>query len=148
VTRNDYETLIMTDYPYLDAVRVWGGEDHDPPTYGKIFVAAKPTTGLSLSELQKSNLVSVLESRNVVSLEVEVLDPDFIKLVVSSNVRYDSNLTTKSENTIKSEVIQEVEDFNDTEINDFDSKFRYSKLVAAIDDVDQAILSNSTTIKL
>lgn len=149
VTKGDYETLIKKDIPSIQYVRVWGGEDNDPPEYGRVFVSLKPFTGLSLSEDQKQNLINTyIRPRNIISLEVQIIEPDYLFLQVESVVLFRSRNTTLTDVDIQTAVKNAILSFSARELNGFDADFRYSKLVEAIDDADSSIQGNLTSIKL
>ncbi|MAM98150.1 MAG: hypothetical protein CL701_06230, partial [Chloroflexi bacterium] len=95
VTIHDYVALVKRDYGDAQAVVAWGGEDADPPIYGKVYVAIKPTSGTVLSEASKKFVQDeILAKRNIVGITPEVVDPDYMYLKVSSTVKYDSGSTT------------------------------------------------------
>ena len=91
VTINDYKRLLERDYPAAESIVAWGGEDNDPPVYGKVYLAVKPQTGLTLSTSTKAFIAdTVLGNRNIVSITPEVVDPDYMYVTVTSSVKYDS----------------------------------------------------------
>lgn len=149
VTKLDYETLIRKDIPSIQYLRVWGGEDNVPPQYGRVFVSLKPYTGLSFSTDQKAELINTyIRPRNPISIEVIIVEPDYLRLQVESLIQYRSSNTTLTEADIKSKVQAAIAEFRTTELNGFDADFRYSKFVQAIDDADPAIEGNLTNIKM
>ena len=149
VTRQDYETLIKKDVPAIEYLRVWGGEDNDPPHYGKVFVAVKPFTGLSLSADQKEILVNnYIRPRNPISIEVVIVEPDYLRLNIESLVFFDSTKTLLSAPDLIQKVKQSILDFKASDLRGFESHFRYSRLVRAIDDSDPLISGNLTNINL
>lgn len=149
VTRNDYETLIRKDNPNVEFVRVWGGEDNVPPDYGKVFAAIKPKTGTRLSVDQKTSIVNrLLKERNVISVEVKLVDPDYLYMVLTSNVRFRSKATTLKSNDIKKAVFDRITEYKGAVLNGFDADFTHSKLLATIDSVNKTITGNITTIEL
>lgn len=149
VTRNDYETLIKKDFPEVEFVRVWGGEDHIPVTYGKVFLSIKPfgTTSLSLNRRQQL-IDTIIRERNLISIEVDIVEPDFLNLVVNTNVRYNPRATSLSAGDVQKSIIESIREFRNDSLRGFNSSFRYSQLVGAIDDSDASILNNLTTITM
>ena len=96
VTINDYKRLLERDYPAAESIVAWGGEDNDPPVYGKVYLAVKPQTGLTLSTSTKAFIAdTVLGNRNIVSITPEVVDPDYMYVTVTSSVKYDSTKTNQ-----------------------------------------------------
>ena len=149
VTIHDYVALIKRDYGAAQAVVAWGGEDADPPVYGKVYVAIKPTSGTVLSESSKSYVQDeILKKRNIVGITPEVVDPDYMYLKITSTVKYDSGTTTNSAAILKSTVTTAVTDFGDTNLKTFDKSFRYSKLIQAIDASEISVKSNQASIQL
>jgi len=147
VTIFDYVTAIKKDYSGADAVVAWGGEDADPPVYGKVYVAIKPTSGAVLTESAKTLVKdTILKQRNVVGITPEIVDPDYMYLKVNSTVKYDSGMTTNSASVLKSTISTAVTDFGSTNLKSFDKSFRYSKLIQAIDEAEVSIKSNQTSV--
>lgn len=149
VTKTDYEVLIKKDFPAIDAVRVWGGEENVPPQYGKVFISLKPSEGLVLSNSLKDYITQqLIKKRNMVSVEVVIVDPDYIYLVIDSTVRYRSQLTNDSSGVIQQAIVDAIVDFGESNLNMFDSYFRYSKMVRDIDASHTSIQNSMTSIKL
>ena len=149
VTIHDYVALVKRDYGDAQAVVAWGGEDADPPIYGKVYVAIKPTSGSVLSEASKKFVQDeILAKRNIVGITPEVVDPDYMYLKINSTVKYDSGATTNSASVLKSTVTNAVTDFGDTNLKNFDKSFRYSKLIQAIDEAEISVKSNQTSLQL
>ena len=53
VTSRDYEAALLSEYSDIESVYVWGGQDNDPPEYGKVFISLKPKSGLTVDETKK-----------------------------------------------------------------------------------------------
>jgi hypothetical protein len=133
VTITDYETLIKKDYPFIDSLRVWGGEDNDPPKYGVVFVSIKPQDSLYLSSQEKNKLINdIIKKRNIISTEVQIIDPDFTYLVPQISVRYDSSLTNLTTGEIKNAVIAASNTYVSTYLNEFKKDFRESRYHASL----------------
>jgi len=149
VTADDYRTLLPQLYPNVDAISVWGGEKNDPPIYGKAFICIKPKTGATLTNETKNQITSnILKDKNVVSILPEIVDPDFMNILVDTTVYYNSNATSKGASTIQTIVADIISNFNNTYLNKFDSVFRQSKMSKEIDNSDPSIVSNVTKINL
>jgi len=147
VTKNDYETLILKDIPLVESVRVWGGEENDPPEYGKVFCAIKPKTGTSLNLEDKSRIItSFIKPRNLVSLEVIVTEPEYIGVTLDVQVNYNSSKTILSADSVKSKVFTAIQSFKTDNLAGFDSDFRFSQFVNYIDGADDSIVSNITKV--
>ena len=148
VTLNDYKAKVSEYYPNADAVAVWGGEDNNPPEYGKIFVALKPKNSDYLSDTEKKEVVRKLNALNMLTVRPTIVDPEIIKILISTTFKYNANQTTLSQGEIETVVINAINDFDNKNLSNFDSIFRHSRLIQAIDDSNDAILSNTTNIRL
>ena len=56
VTPNDYKSLIPFLYPNIDSVSAYGGEELDPPEFGKVYITVKPKNGEFLSAVAKDSI--------------------------------------------------------------------------------------------
>ena len=148
VTTTDYETLVQSIYPNALSVSAWGGEDDETPRYGIVKIGIKAASGSTLTETTKADIVNKLKPYNVASVRPEIVDPEVTSVLLTSTVKYDSKSTTKSSDTLKSEITTAVTNYNTNTLQKFDSVYRHSKLTGLIDDVDTSILSNITTIKI
>jgi hypothetical protein len=148
VTTSDYETIVRSIYPNALSVSAWGGEDDETPVYGTVKIAIKAASGSTLTTSTKTNIVKALKPYNVASVRPVIVDPETTSILITSNVKYDSRLTTKSATTLKSDVLSALTNYNSNTLQKFDSIFRYSKIVGLIDDTDTSIVSNITTIKI
>jgi hypothetical protein len=149
VTKYDYETLIRKDISIAEYVRVWGGEENTPPEYGKVFCSIKPKTGTSLNYEDKVRLVnSFISPRSLVTVDVIIVDPDYIRLVIDSTVNYDSSKTAYNADVLTAKVLSSIEQYKTDNIIGFDSDFRYSKFCSYIDAADDSIVSNNTGVKI
>tara|TARA_E500000318_G_scaffold4934_2_gene5044 strand:- start:19959 stop:21776 length:1818 start_codon:yes stop_codon:yes gene_type:complete len=143
VTIEDYKGLLLSQ-PNISGVSVWGGEDNDPPSYGKVYISVIPTTGTVLTATEKNNLInSVIKPKRVLTVSTEIVDPDYIYLQIVASVKYDATLTTKTSGDIQALATTTIKNYNTTDINQFLEYFRYSKLSRLIDLSDESILNNS-----
>jgi hypothetical protein len=148
VTTSDYETIVKSIYPNALSVSAWGGEDDETPVYGTVKIAIKAASGSTLTTSTKASIVASLKPFNVASVRPVIVDPETTSVLITSNVKYDSRLTTKSAATLKSDVLSTITDYNTNTLQKFDGIFRYSKLLGLIDNTDTSIISNITTIKI
>jgi hypothetical protein len=149
VTAEDYKVILPKLYNNIDTMQVWGGEDNDPPIYGKVFLSIKPKTGRTLTTSTKENIrTSILSGRTMVSITPEIVDPIYINLAPTVNVYWNPNITTSGSTDISTKVKSTVLNFYNNEIKKFDTVFRYSKFVSEIDKSDVGIVSNMTTIRV
>lgn len=150
VTTTDYRTLILRDVPNVEAVSVWGGQDQLPhPVYGKVFIAIKPVGEETLNSLQKASIKNtILNTKNIVSVIPELVDPKYIYLKINTKLVYDRRKTTLTKNEVVSKLKLQVNLFAQKELSNFETSFRYSKFLYLIDNVDVGIISNITNISL
>ena len=148
VTTTDYETLVKSIYPNALSVSAWGGEDDETPRYGIVKIGIKAASGSTLTETTKADIVNKLKPYNVASVVPQIVDPEIISVLLTSTVKYNTSATTKSSDTLKSEIISSLTDYNTNTLQKFDSIYRHSKVTGLIDDVDNSILSNITTVKM
>ena len=148
VTTTDYETLVKSIYPNATSISAWGGEDDETPVYGVVKIAVKGQSGVPLTNATKLDIVTKLKSYNVASVRPEIIDPIITSVVLVINAKFDKNSTTKTADTLKSEIVDAITDYNTNTLTAFDGVFRYSKVMGIIDDVDNSILSNITTVKI
>lgn len=148
VTLNDYKAKVQEYYPNADAVAVWGGEDNDPPEYGKVFISLKPQNSDYLSETEKVEVQNKLNQLNMLTVRPVIIDAEIVKILISTIFKYNKNDTTLSKGELEQLVRTGIVNFDNTNLNNFDSIFRHSNLVKAIDEINDSILSNITNIRL
>ena len=148
VTATDYESIVKTLYPNALSVSAWGGEDDETPVYGVVKVSIKAASGSTLTEATKASIVKGLIPYNVASVRPQIVDPETTSVLLTSNVKYDKKGTSKTGDTLKTDIITAITNYNATTLQKFDGVFRFSKLTGLIDDVDTSILSNITTINM
>jgi len=149
VTADDYKVIIPKFYNNVDAISVWGGEENDPPIYGKAYICIKPKTGDTLTQSTKQIIIKdIIKGKSLVSIIPEIVDPDILYISVNSNVYYNPKLTTRSADTIKSIVVDTIKAYNTGNLNKFDAVFRESALSSLIDKSENSIVSNITKIQL
>ena len=150
VTTEDYKSIILSKFPDAKTVSVWGGEDNDPPIYGKVFVCVKPTgTANKLTNVQKAQLTSsILAKRNVVSVQPEIVDPEYINIALNVTAYYNPSATTKTQNQLKESIKNAIFNYDDDNLQTFEGVYRHSQMSKAIDNSDPAITNNVTTVLL
>jgi len=148
VTSKDYETLVRSLYPNALSVSAWGGEDEETPIYGVVKISIKAASGSTLTNATKNDLITKLKQFNVASVRPEIVDPESTYVVFTSNVKYDTKATVKSKETIQSEIITAIKNYNVNTLQRFDGVFRFSKLTSTLDNVDESIVSNISSIKI
>ena len=149
VTANDYEAIVRKVYPATSDIIIFGGEDQDPPEYGKVFIVLKPTDASYLTSLTKSQIISDLKKYVVASVEPRIVDPSILYVELTSKIYYNSLVTDQTTSNIRDKVISSVQSYLETsDTEKFNGKFRYSKFVGVIDDADVSINSNLTSLMM
>ena len=148
VTLNDYKSKVSEYYPNADAIAVWGGEDNDPPEYGKVFLAIKPQNADYLSESEKTVIINNINKLNMLTVRPTIVDPDIVKILITTTFQYNKNVTQLSEGELETLVSNAIMDYDKNNLANFDAILRHSKLIQAIDNADDSILSNTTNIRL
>ena len=146
VTPNDYSSLIPFLYPNIDSVSAYGGEELDPPQYGKVFITVKPKNGEILSSITKDSIKNDLKKYTVAGIKQEFIDLKYLYVEYESTVSYDSGYIPDQQQ-LRSRILSAIESYSKSaDINSFGGRLKYSKLVSTIDKVDTAITSNITNI--
>jgi hypothetical protein len=149
VTPDDYKAIVYSQFSDAASVTCWGGEDNNPPVYGKVYICVKPKDADKLTTTQKAGLVAtILDQRNVVSVQPIIVDPEYINIALTVTVYYNEQATSKTSSEIAAGVTNTINAYNANDLSRFDGVFRYSKLSKLIDNSDQAITNNITTVLL
>jgi len=149
VTANDYSALIKSRFDNVNSVMVWGGEENDPPVYGKVFVSIDPLPNSIITASDKDFIVrEIIKPRSVVSIQTEFVDPIYHYLTVNATVRYDRTVTTATSATIQSAVDAAVRTYFTENLNALEKNFYYTDLIKYIQRVSSAIFSVSIDLKL
>lgn len=151
VTKDDYITAIQQNnlgYSF-DAVNVWGGQQNDPPVYGRVFICMKPTGAYTITENQKSKLIKdVLKPISMMTVEPTIVDPDYTYVQITANVLYDPKKTTATSDQIKATVRNAINSYAKSTLNTFNSTFKASEFNNRINALDASIITNEISIKL
>jgi hypothetical protein len=149
VTKNDFDIILRKDFPNIESTSVWGGEENDPPIYGKIFVALNPKQGYILTEAEKEEIRNkLIDERVTVTLNPEIVDPIYTYIKLKVNVEYNKTLTVLSKEQIVSAMRNNVIDYNERELGRFGAFFALSKLATIIDETEPSVLGNDTRVFL
>jgi hypothetical protein len=148
VTAADYEAIIPTIYPETESVSAFGGEDLNPPSYGKVFVSIKPYNGVFLSSSIKDNIKTALKKYTVAGIVPEIVDLKYIYVETNSSVYYNTNLAPSAA-SVRSTIQSNIVNYSDSsELNKFGARFKYSKFQNIIDNSSEAVTSNITTVTM
>jgi hypothetical protein len=147
VTTEDYKALIYKNFPQAASIVVWGGEDNDPPIYGKTYICIKPTDTNKLTESQKDYIkTNIIGPKSIVSITPEFVDPEYFNVQINTTAYYNAKISDKTPAQLETIIRNVIYDYDNTNLKKFDGVLRYSQLVGLIDDADQAIVNNTTKI--
>ncbi len=146
VTSDDYKTLVKQAFGAIDSISVWGGELNDPPEFGKAFISIKPEGSLTLTREEKASITDALQSKRILSIEPVVVDPDYTYLFFNVFFKYNSTFTSFTKSQMETRVRETIENFNQTQLQNFDGVFRHSQLLREIDLSDSAILNSTVRV--
>ena len=146
VTATDYETIVPTLYPEAESISVFGGEDLNPPKFGRVFISIKPINGPFVSNQVKDNIEFSLRKYAVAGIVPEIIDLKYLYIETDTTAYYNSN-STSDPNYIKDLIFSNIKKYaNSNELNKYGARFKYSKYLKIIDDSDIAVTSNITKI--
>lgn len=150
ITTKDYESYLKKNYPAIDSISVWGGEEETPKAYGKVYVSMKPKQNYYISETEKQRIINeIISPKSIVSVDTIIRDPEYLYLLVSNYVEYNKNKTTQNPEGIKNSIRNSILLYNQNNLNKFGATFVLSKLQDNIDSVDlNAIIGSETILRL
>jgi len=149
VSTRDYEAIIPQIYPNVASIACYGGEEAEPPEFGKVFLAIKPRNADKLSLSEKNSVLKKLREYSVAAIQPTIIDPSILYVDLTSFVYYNPNITRKSPEELKNLIITTLTVLNSSgEFNKFGGKFKYSKIQNIIDDAERSITSNITRISM
>ncbi len=149
VSTRDYEAIIPQIYPNVSSISCYGGEEAEPPEFGKVFLAIKPKNADKLSLSEKNSVLKKLREYSVAAIQPTIIDPSILYVDLVSFVYYNPNLTRRTPAEVKNLVIITLTTLNaSAEFNKFGGKFKYSKVQNIIDDAERSITSNITRIAM
>ena len=149
VTVQDYKAKLQELYPGADSIAVWGGEDNTPPTYGKVYVALKPSQfSNNLTTAEKNGLKKSLSALSVLTVRPEIIDAEILQILLSTSFKYDPTKTSQTKSALETLVRASILSYDNSELSGFDTLFRHSQLTSKIDGTETSLLSNITNVKL
>ena len=146
VTPRDYEAIIGTIFPRTESVSVIGGEELDPPQFGKVQISIKPKNGTFVSDFDKSQIKNKLKSYAIAGINSEIVDLKILYVEIDTNVYYNPSQVASASN-LRTSILRGLGEYaNNVEINKFGGRFKYSKVSTLIDRIDNGITSNITKV--
>ena len=146
VTTSDYENLLRQNFAEIQAVSAYGGENVDPPQYGKVFISIDIQNADGIPDTTKATLYEFIKPRSPLSIDPVIVEPDFLYLKIDTNVSYNINITSLPENDISTFVKTSISNYNLNYLSNFKKTLRYSNFVKSIDSSHASIISNETSV--
>lgn len=150
VTYSDYAAYIQKNYPALDSISVWGGEDELPPVYGTVFISMKPKQGYFISDAEKQKIIDeIIKPKSIVAVNSIIRDPEYLYLTLNSKVLYNPKKTTSTSEQLKNSIRNALISYKTTNLDKFESTFVLSKVQDAVDSVDtNAIIGSEVIVRV
>ena len=146
VTPRDYEAIISTIFPRTESVAVVGGEELNPPQFGKVQISIKPKNGTFVSDFDKSQIKNRLKNYAVAGINSEIVDLKLLYVEIDSTVYYNPSQIASASN-LRTSIVSTLNSYaNNVELNKFGGRFKYSKVSTLIDRIDNGITSNITKV--
>jgi hypothetical protein len=149
VTANDYKAIIEANYPLVESIAVWGGEDNNPPKYGKVIISLKPYKGYTINTEIKNKITNnILQDKKMMTIIPEFVDPNYLYITLDTKVKFDPKNSRYNANEITTLVKGKINDYFSTDLQKFNKSFVYSKLSKNIDSIDASIIGNVSNFKI
>ena len=148
VTARDYESIVQQVYPNTESVSVVGGEEVDPPQFGTVLITIKPKNGEFVSDFDKTQILTKLKSYSLTGINQKIVDLQVLYVEIESFIYYD---TTKvaAVNNLKTKITSALTTYSKSgDVNKFGGRFKYSKVLNVVDNIDNAITSNITRVRI
>ena len=148
VTSRDYEAIIQSIYPNAESVAIVGGEELNPPQFGKVQISIKPKNGTYVSDFDKQFILNRIKKYSIAGINQQIIDLKILYVEIDSVVYYNTNQVSNA-NDLKTTIISTLTEYSkNIDMNRFGGRFKYSKVVQLIDRVDNAITSNITKVRI
>ena len=148
VTSRDYEAIIQSIYPNTESVSVVGGEEVDPPQFGTVLITIKPKNGEFVSDFDKNQILTKLKSYSLTGINQKIIDLQVLYVEIESFIYYDSTKVA-AVSDLRTKIVNALTTYSQSgDVNKFGGRFKYSKVLNVIDNIDKAISSNITRIRM
>ena len=149
VTAQDYKSLILDNLSSAKSVVVWGGEDNVPPVYGKVFITVDPKDGYVITDNDKNFILNtVLKPRNVMAIQAEFVDPEFLYIGFNVVVSFDPNTTNYTATDIVALVQNQISSYFATNLSTLDKTFFFSQFADSLTAINSSIVGVLIDMKL
>ena len=143
VTKRDYEILLRNRFPNIEAISVYGGDEVDPPQFGKVIISVDVTGGEGAADFEIASFTDYLKDKTPLTIEPVFVPAKFLFIDTVVDIVFDPNITTKSASQIRSEITNAITSYSTSNLSDFNKTLRQSRLAATLDAVDNSIISSS-----
>ena len=127
---------------------VVGGEEVDPPQFGTVLITIKPKNGEFVSDFDKTQILTKLKGYSLTGINQKIVDLQVLYVEVESFIYYDSTKVA-TVNDLKTKITTALTTYSKSgDVNKFGGRFKYSKVLNVVDNIDKAITSNITRIKI
>lgn len=148
VTANDYKGIIPAIFSNVESVVAYGGDELDPPQYGKVFISIKPRQGKYISTVTKEEIKTKLKQYTIAGIKPEIIDLKYLYIEINTSIYYDRSAISEISN-LRKKVIETITQYGTSyDLNNFGGRFKYSKLTSLIDNVSTSITSNITKVRM
>ena len=149
IIAEDYKRIILAENSDLESVVSFGGENADPPIYGKVFIAVKPFGEQFTTESRKALLKNSIIDRTPLSIDPVIIDAEYTYIIANISTYYDSSTTKESEGEIRSAILTAISNFSTNNLERFGERLRFSKFLSALDSVNVGkVLNNDARLSL
>ena len=149
VSANDYKAIIEKNFPLIESIAVWGGEKNNPPKYGKVIISLKPYDGYEVTTDLKNQIQNtLLSNKQVLTITPEFITPDYVYINLTVNAKYSTKATSLSSNDLQTLITNNIKNYFSKNLQKFNYNFIYSQLIGTIDNTDDSIIGNLTTVNL
>jgi len=148
VSQDDYASLVLATFGgEIADCAVYGGETVEPKRFGRVILCLKPSSGTVAPNYVKSKVSNYLKNYIVIPNRIVITDPEYLYIYMKSVVEYNIYQTNKTPKDVESVVINAIVNFSKSNLERFNSDFRYSRLVTFIDNSDKSISSNQSDVR-
>ena len=147
VTTKDYEVLLQQAFPSIKSVSAYGGEELEPPQFGRVGISVYLDAETTLiSSTLANSYISYLKEKSPLGIEPIFVQTQFVYADIVADIVYSNKSTSKSSSELEALIRTQIQKYADDNLEDFDVKLRGSKLTSEIDKIDNGILSSSIAI--
>jgi len=146
VTKDDCKSVLGSlGFPPEQSV-VWGGEEMNPPMYGRLFVSLIQDDGIPAPTEDAKKAIRALEEKTCITILPEYVPAENYDVVTEINLRYTAGSSNKSEAQLRNQALSYIMDnFNDVK---FDNTFDVNEMLNGISSLDSAYSTLSSTVNV